>query len=257
MTDHLHPDTEPTNEETIASAFVDDQVTPEEAALVQATSNIQAMALSYLTLRAELADAGTSEPVARDLAVNAALAEFDALAAVPTGAAATAVVHLSTRRQWPTRVLAAAAAVAILGVAGVVVFGGNDRNSQNNTASRSGDTAVAAESQDVAGGAAPSTIGAINGSADYAAVIDTPQQLHDLAAPPAATPTALTTDENATSAPIDAKYTTPGSQCLSTTQVFLASIVDQGSPAIAARDTVTGVTQAIDEQCRVLVEVAP
>ena len=255
MTDHLHPDTEPTNEETLASAFVDDQVTPEEAALVQATSNIQAMALSYLTLRAELADTGTSEPAARDLAVNAALAEFDALAAVPT--TATAVVHLSTRRQWPTRVLAAAAAVAILGVAGVVVFGGNDRNSQDNTASRSGDTAVAAESQDVAGGAAPSTIGAINGSADYAAVIDTPQQLHDLAAPPAATPTALTTDENATSAPIDAKYTTPGSQCLSTTQVFLASIVYQGSPAIAARDTVTGVTQAIDEQCRVLVEVAP
>ena len=109
MTDHLHPDTEPTNEETLASAFVDDQVTPEEAALVQATSNIQAMALSYLTLRAELADTGTSEPAARDLAVNAALAEFDALAAVPTTAVPTAAA--ATADVTVTVTLVAAVAV--------------------------------------------------------------------------------------------------------------------------------------------------
>ncbi len=256
MTDHLHPDTEPTSEETLASAFVDAQVTPEEAVLVQATPLIQAMALSYLTLRAELADTGTSDTAAQDLAINAALAEFDALAAIPAAATATTVVQLATRRQWTARILTAAAAVAVLGVAGVVIFGDNARNSQNNTASRSGNTA-AAEAQDVAGQAAPSTIGAINGSADYATVIDSPQQLRDLPTPPTATSTVGTTGGSAPSAPVDAKYSTPGSQCLSATQVFLAGIDYQGSPAIAVRDTVTGVTQAIDEQCRVLVEVAP
>ena len=46
-------------------------------------------------------------------------------------------------------------------------------------------------------------------------------------------------------------------QCLVDEQVFIADIVYNGRPAIAARDTVTGVTQAIDEQCNVLAEAAP
>ncbi len=41
------------------------------------------------------------------------------------------------------------------------------------------------------------------------------------------------------------------------TQVFVADILYNGRTAIAARDTVTGVTQAIDEQCNVLAEAAP
>ena len=46
-------------------------------------------------------------------------------------------------------------------------------------------------------------------------------------------------------------------QCLTEDQVFVAAIVYAGTPAIAVRDTVTGVTQALDEQCNVLAEAAP
>jgi hypothetical protein len=44
---------------------------------------------------------------------------------------------------------------------------------------------------------------------------------------------------------------------LTAQQVFIAEISWQGTPAAAVRDTVTGITQAIDPHCKVLVSVEP
>jgi hypothetical protein len=44
---------------------------------------------------------------------------------------------------------------------------------------------------------------------------------------------------------------------LSADQVVLGEISWQGTPAVAVRDTVTGVTEAIDQQCNVLATVEP
>jgi hypothetical protein len=44
---------------------------------------------------------------------------------------------------------------------------------------------------------------------------------------------------------------------LGTHQVFVAEIVWKTTPAVVVRDTVTGVIQAIDDQCTVLAEATP
>ncbi|MDO8391411.1 MAG: hypothetical protein Q7V57_13085 [Actinomycetota bacterium] len=258
MTDHLHPEPEPTAGQLLASAFVDGVLTADEHAEVQAAAATQALAQSFLHVREVLADTRSVviDDAVRESAITAALVEFDTLHAATTGSVAAAapvapVIDLAARRRWPTRVLTAAAAVALLGVAGVAAFGSDDE-------SGTADDARTFDAEVMAGDGAPSTIGAINGAASYAVPIDDPQQLLELPMPEATTadlPSDGTTDESAGGS--DAKLPGPGWQCLSGNQVFLADIVYQGTPAIAARDTVTGVTQAIDEQCNVLVEVAP
>lgn len=263
MTDHLHPESEPNAEALLASAFVDGVLTADEQAEVQGSAATQALARSFQQVRDSLA--ATREVVVdttvRDTAIAAALAEFDALqaaeaAAPPAAAAVAPVIDLSSRRRWPSRVLTAAAAVALLGVAGVAAFGNSDD-------AGTADDARMLDAEVMAGDGAPSTIGAINGAASFAVPIDDPQQLLTLPMPEASTtavPTADTADEQSgdeSAGGGDAKLPGAARQCLTGNQVFLADIVFQGTPAIAVRDTVTGVTQAIDEQCNVLAEVAP
>jgi hypothetical protein len=69
-----------------------------------------------------------------------------------------------------------------------------------------------------------------------------------------------TVSENTASSPADVEassYARSALTCLTAQQVFLADIVYQGAYAIAARDTVTGMTSAIADDCTVLVTVEP
>jgi len=265
MTDHLHPEPEPTAEALLASAFVDGVLTPAEQAEVEQSPDTQALAQSFLEVRGALSAPLVVDDTVRESAIAAALAEFDTLRATPAVAASAApvapVIALAGRRRWPTRVMTAAAAVMVFGVAGVAVFGGDD--SKDSTA----DDARTMSAEVMAGNDTASTIGAINGAASYAIPITDPLQLLELPMPEAlptvagdgstAGVTLDSTTADAAPGGSDAKYALPGMQCLTGDQVFLAQILYQDTPAIAARDTVTGVTQAIDEQCNVLVEVAP
>ena len=52
-------------------------------------------------------------------------------------------------------------------------------------------------------------------------------------------------------------YNVEALACMSDTQVFLADVYYRGMLAIAVRDTVTGVTEAIDGNCTVLARVGP
>ncbi|NMD25593.1 MAG: hypothetical protein GYA65_15580, partial [Actinobacteria bacterium] len=120
----------------------------------------------------------------------------------------------------------------------------------------------------------------ISGSAQVGAIIDTPEQLLTLQAPPmgdaapAATefdqpdsssvntlaaeqPTSLDSTVDTAAAKIDGAFARPALACLNEQQQFLADIQYQGIFAIAARDMVTGVTQAITDDCVVLASVGP
>jgi hypothetical protein len=281
MNDHLHPDpelnpVEPNPAERLASAYVDGTATPDEQAQVLSTPEIQALAGSFTSLRADLADVPPAPATARDAAIAAALAEFDTLhaPATPTPTAGTVadtprapVISLDSRRRWPNRLMAAAAGLLVVGVVGVAALGtrGNDKGS---------DAGVTTEDQmrvEVAGGGSPadapaSTIGSIDAPASAAVMINNPQELLALSAAKMAGDT-LVSDTSAKSSDTTGAVpnvestgfvsSSPAAMCLGPDQVFLADILYQGTPAVAALDTVSGMTQAIDGQCNVLAEVAP
>ena len=179
MTDHLHPETEPSAEALLASAFVDGVLTPAEQVELDQSPHAQALAQSFLEVRGALTAPLVVDGTVRDSAIAAALAEFDALRATPAVAAAASapVIDLASRRRWPTRVMTAAAAVVLLGVAGVAVFGGDDSN--DSTA----DDARTMSAEVMAGDDTASTIGSITGAASYAVPITDQQQLLELPMP--------------------------------------------------------------------------
>lgn len=268
MNQPFHP--EPNEHELLVSLFVDGATDPATAGQVIASAPLSALAADFETVRSTLADVPPSTHQARHTALSAALAEFDALQAAGTGSGQTAdvaaapnVISLGSRRRFSTRVLTAAAAVVGLGVVGIAAFGGRGSDDQSAT-----DATVAADQAEilVAGGAdepsadqfVASTIGAINGAADPVVALNSPGQLDDFVngrmASKAASPEESVADDAGSA---DVGINSPALQCLTGDQVFVADIIYAGAPAVAARDTVTGVTQAIDEQCNVLAEVAP
>jgi hypothetical protein len=185
----------------------------------------------------------------REAAIAAALAEFDG---------SSNVVSLADRRRWPTRVLAAAAAVVLVGVVGVSVL----PDTTDNTKQSSLDTQPAIEAEtanDAVEAAVPQTAAGEIFALDAALAIDDPQQLLELAEP-----TALDVDPantSASGAPPAAQRVASNNiealACMTANQVFLADIYFQGMLAIAVRDTVTGVTEAIDGNCTVLARATP
>lgn len=204
-------------------------------------------------LRAALADVPSAPAAVKDSAIAAALALYDTkIAGTHQGAA---VISLDSRRRWPTRLLAAAAAVAALGVIGVTVLQNTQRSDQNSSAAdQTAEVMSAATGTTVAaaGGAAPT---ALPSADSYIAVatpiiaVNSPEQLRDLVAAKVA-PEAADGAEARNSG-------SPALACLTEQQHYIADITYAGTPAVAARDTVTGVIQAIDEQCNVLAEVKP
>ena len=282
MTDHTNhepnDDLNPAHE--LASAYLDGVASPAERAEVNASAELSALVASFTAIRAQLADIPPVATVTRDAAFAAAFAEFDAPALAP--AASAAIIPLSSKRRWARPVLSVAAAVLLVGAIGVAAksgFSGDDSDSSSATLDSSAKVAAAdastqAEMSSNSLAMAPvSTIGSIGGGAQAALIIDTPEQLRDLAMTPladtvlpiASSPdttaaAAETTVSESTAAPADveaASYARSALACLAAQQVFLADIVYQGVYAIAARDTVTGMTSAIADDCTVLVTVEP
>jgi len=213
-------------------------------------------------VRAALADVPLTAADSRDAAIARALVEFDRLHTAPN------VVAFPQRRRW-YRVVAAAAAVLLVGVVGVSALKGTSRNDSSSagearsTARASVDSAVsafdtsaAAQSQ-VGGGsdiAAQATIIAITGPAEATPQVATPDQLKVLATTDVVTTgPAPATAETASVVRISFPFPCRLAENLSTVR----EISYQGTPAVLVRDTVTGVIQAIDAQCNVLAASQP
>lgn len=274
MTDHdLNDELNPQHE--LASAYLDGVASPTERAQVEASPELQALVASFTAVRAQLADVAPVASSTRDAAFAAAFAEFDAPAFEPAAAGA-AIIPLSSNRRWTRPVLSVAAAVLLVGAIGVAAKGGL---SGNDSESSSMDTSAKVASADEAATeaqmtaesiawASASTIGSIGSSAETALVVDTPEQLLALSSTTMADTVAGSPDTTAaaseTTASAETISPTPSEVsaraalgCLTAQQEFLADIQYQGAFAIAARDTVTGMTSAITDDCTVLATVGP
>jgi len=268
-----HDDLHPLHE--LASAYLDGDVTEAERAQVEGSPELQSLVADLGAVRSSLADVPPAPVAGLVAAMTAVFAEFDLLAtAGSAGAPLAPVVSLAQRRRWPARVMAAAAAVLLVGFAGNAVFNGANGQDDNSSASATAEKEMvlaAPEDQAVvaaADSAPASTIGSIFGGGDVAVVIDAPEDLLALDLPNADGTSDIGTSWGSSetipveSAPATADMVRVGSArpafaCLTTDQVFLADILYEGQYAVAARDTVTGVTLAIADDCSVLVTVGP
>lgn len=258
----------------LASAYLDGLLDTDERAQVESTPELVEMVESFSLVRAQLADVPPASAQARDAAFDAALAEFDQRGLPPRAAAP--VVSLASRRRWPAIIMSAAAAVVLIGVAGIAVLSPNNDDSMSSADTAGKDrltemaTADSATESYRADEAPASTIGSVFSGGDVAFVIDQPEQL--LALEPAADGDTAGGTEATTVATGNASADTtvaaetvalppqsarPAIACLTADQVYLADILYQGQLAIAARDTVTGVTVAIADDCSILVTVGP
>ena len=211
------------------------------------------------SLRAALADVPPASAAVKDAAISAALAVYDTEFTATRHAAAShtaPVISLDSRRRWPTRVLTAAAAIAVVGVIGVTAL--QQRDSSDSKQS----SAEADQYADVMAASAPTTVATAAGGAEPTAdtfiaapspivAVNSPEQLRDLVAAKVAPEVA------ADGSVAERSSGSPALACLTEQLQFITDITYAGTPAIAVRDTVTGVIQAIDEQCNVLAEVKP
>ena len=270
-----------TSAHELASGYLDDELDASSRAQVEASPELMALVDEFRRTRTAIAAAVPVSAQARDAALAAALAEFDVLhAASGVPAAPSNVVALDSRRRFMRLVTGVAAAVVLVGV-GIVAVGGLRGNSAQESTSKGAPTADA--SVTVAGGGAPvSTIGAITGPAQAVPTLSDPQQLLAVATQPgigANDPNVATagsvvppSDSSAgvpegTTGGSTAGNTAGGSETFVTRvaqrcplaehQQFVAEIVWKSTPAMVVRDTVTGVVQAIDDQCTVLAEATP
>jgi hypothetical protein len=280
-TDDSFPELEPGL--AAASAHFDGVADDHERALVDGSEELRSTVASFAAVKAVLNDLPPVPATELDDTLAAALAEFDSLGAAPAAAAAAfavpraaGVVAHPQRARW-SRVLAVAAAAAIIGVVGVAIAKnvGTDHSASSTAAEKGFDATTVAglsggavspplATGGVAGAAGPaSTIGAINAPADALPSYDQPSDLRNLPGTeqdaqastgdtgvPAVPAASGTPGQNGVplTGPVVFPFTCP----LTSSQVFIAEISWKGTPAAAVRDTVTGVTQAIDPQCKVL-----
>jgi negative regulator of sigma E activity len=282
---HGNPNEDANPQHELASAFLDGAVSVDERARVDSSAVLRSLVDSFEQIRSELADVPPAPAATRDAAFAAAFAEFDAAhrpaQQVPAAAlpAAASVTSLSSRRRWARPLLSAAAAILLVGVVGVAIMNGDDDDTQMSTATDAPAdrelASSAADTQSATEAAAPvSTIGSITGGGEVATIIDTPEALQALPLPAGAntmpatatvvedTADTAAASETTVAADTTAKIAggtpvTGALACLTDQQVFLADIMYQGTFAVAARDTVTGVTQAIADDCTVLATVGP
>lgn len=276
------PDLDPLHE--LASAHLDGATSADERAQVQASPELTALVDSFAALRTELADVPPVAATVRDAGIAAALAHFDELRADGAGATAVAasasapVVQLDARRRWPTWVMSAAAGLALLGAVGIGVLGsgGSDSESSATQAAKDADLSIAreagADTMAASESVPASTIGNIFSAGDVALVIESPEQLLELPLPGEVTydvendggtgsggaESTMVASETVSPemAPTEVSGR-PALACLTETQVYLADILFMDELAIAARDTVSGITVAITDDCTVLVAVGP
>ncbi len=255
----------------LASAYLDGEATAHERAMVEASPELLALVASFRQVRDTLGQVPAAPVAQRDTAIAAALAEFDRPATVP--AAPSNVVPFARRQRW-SKVIGVAAAVMLMGVVGVAAvnsFKGSDDSQSSSTAGDDQFTVAAGDAQKTASqdssGRPVVTIGAINAPAVAVPQFTDPSQLRAMPTPealPAGTVAASAPDSIASDGGVAADTTAAAAtpmfslECpLTEHQVVLGEIVWMDTPAVAVRDTVTGVTQALDHQCNVLISVEP
>jgi negative regulator of sigma E activity len=273
----------------VASAYLDGELDATERAAAAADPGVMADVESFARVRAALGEIDPVVASTKTAAIAAALAEFDAIHAAPEAvpaAAATNVVSLQSRRVRAYRVLSRVAAVVVVGGAVVVAAlnasGGDDKDSATSATeipaaelpsikiagateeATAATDAPAATAAPAATMPAPSDRGvAADSGAAAVPVIDTTEALKEFAAGVESASTTTVSSE-----PLDAEappqYGNPAPAtggnapvaCLTSDQVVLGSILFQGTPAFAVRDTATGDLQAVDaDDCHVLVAV--
>jgi hypothetical protein len=271
----------PINDE-LASAYLDDELDPAERATASADPEVMATVESFARVRSALGEVGPVAGSAKNAALAAALAEFDARQIASTAAApAATVTSLQSRRRVYRALTSVAAAVAILaiGVAAINGTRGGDNKSSSaveldsaptgtispsaadaptlkvssDTGAAAGTAAPSAAAETVAAAtagdatagatlAAPPRIDTKNALVEYAASIER------IASPSPQSPT--TTVQTARS------FGSPPVSCLTAHQVVLGGpITVNGTPAYAIRDTSNDALQAIDAvNCKVLLD---
>ena len=273
LTDELNPQHE------LASAYLDGVASQDDRAQVEASPELRTLVADFAAVRARLADVAPVSSAVRVSAFAAAFAEFDEPDLSRTAAGAS-VIPLSSKRSWARPLLSVAAALLLVGVVGIAAKGGfSGNNSKSSSASQDSRAKGAAPSaateakitSDTMAAMAPSTIGYIGASAQAPVVIENPEQLQALATVTLDDTAATTVGSPATTAAIVAgantlppptsaqlaPYARGALGCLTAQQVFVADIQYQGTFAIAARDTVTGMISAIADDCTVLATVGP
>ncbi len=271
----------PINDE-LASAYLDDELDPTERAAASADTDVMATVESFARVRSALGEIEPVDGIAKDDALAAALAEFDALHVAANAAAPEATVtSLQSRRRAYRALTSVAAAVAILviGVAAINGTRGGDNKSSSaveRSSAPAGTTApaaadapslkVTADTGAAAGTAAPSAAESV-ASATAAGDASTGATM---APPPVNSKEALiqyaARFEGVTAPSPQAPTTTVqagnlfGSTpvpCLTSHQVVLGGpITVNGTPAYAVRDTSNGALQAVKAtDCTVLLEV--
>ena len=248
----------PINDE-LASAYLDDELDATERAAASADPEVMATVEGFARVRAALGEVAPVDGSARDDALSAALAEFDALHVSATAAAPVATVtSLQSRRRAYRALTGVAAAVAILaiGVAAINTRGGDTKSSsavERNAAPAATIAPSAAESVAAASQAGDATAGATTARLPQVdtddALIQYASQIEGHAAPSPQSPT--------TTVPADGTFGPPPVACLTSHQVVLGGpITVNGTYAYAIRDQGNGTLQAIDAtDCAVLLEV--
>jgi hypothetical protein len=268
----------PINDE-LASAYLDDELDSTERASVSADPEVMATVESFARVRSALSEFEPVAGSAKNAALAAALAEFDALHVAATAAAPVATVtSLQSHRRAYRALTSVAAAVAILaiGVAAISSTRGDDTKSSSEVERNAAPAATIAPSAGAApqlkaatdtgaaaGTAAPSVAAASQaGDATAGATTAAPPpvdtkdaliqyaaRIEGVAAPSPQAPT--TTVQAGTS------FGSFPASCLTSHQVVLGGpITVKGTAAYAVRDTSTGALQAIDAtDCTVLLEV--
>jgi hypothetical protein len=275
----------------LASAYLDGELDGPQRAAAETDTEVVAAVESFGRVRAALGDVVPADSIAKETAIAAALAEFDALhttgtsvtvaaatsvaAAAPTGLAP--VVPLQPRRHRMFTMITGAAAAAIVVVVAVAALNSNQGSDDLATSASEVPAIAAAETAPelksltadagAATEAAPeASDSAAAGQADSAAPtvpdIGSPQALTDYAA--SVEVAATTAAPAATAAP---SATVAAAQppaaggyaavpCLSSDQIVIGSIVYQGTSAVVVRNSATGALQAVaDTDCRLLAEV--
>ena len=143
----------------LASAYLDNEATPDERARVEASADLRSQVAALVELRARLVDVAPVESVARESALAAAMAVFgvadvaDAIEVAgeadvaDTPAVVAPVVSLAARRQKMYRVITGVAAASVLTLGGLAALngmGGSDEKSSQ-AAVESPDTSVSAK----------------------------------------------------------------------------------------------------------------
>jgi len=271
--DALHRDHE------TASAYLDGELEQDERALAEASPTTMGLVEAFAVVHDRLTDVPSATETARDQAIAAALAEFDALGTPMVAAAMTApppaAIPLFKRTGF--RIVSAAAAVLLVGVVGIAALnsGGQDDDSSSAevpAADRAADasTPAPAEASDdvTSGGAdvlsATTTIGTITGPASAARQVSSEEQLLALADELAATPADGGETEGDSMAPADTtagvtEYDAPSpativaAGCeLSASQVYVTDIIWIDTPAALVIDTDSGDVIAMGADCTVL-----